>query len=168
MDGIGRTHARILAALWALEGKAWLEVQSEIHGDYKELPFWILLAADTPPIDAHRQFWRVLEPELTQLGDYHATVSYKAIANGCVLWHGFFNDPTTMRHALTPDGWAKPVRQELSGASIFRTIQSASVTSEASPTRQTRRERSDLTQDSERQCAPACHTKPPGCRATGR
>jgi hypothetical protein len=129
MDGIGRTHARILAALWALEGKAWLEVQSEIHGDYKELPFWILLAADAPPIEAHRQFWRVLEPELTQLGDYHATVSYKAIADGCVLWHGFFNDPTMMRCALTPDGWAKPVRQELSGASIFRTVQRASLPS---------------------------------------
>jgi len=58
MDEIGRTHARILAALWALEGAAWLEVQGEVHEDYKEMPFWILLAADVPPIEAHPRMAR--------------------------------------------------------------------------------------------------------------
>jgi hypothetical protein len=89
MDDIGRTHARILAALWALEGAAWLEVQGEIHGAYKEIPFWILLAPDAPPIEAHRHFWRIVEPELIHFGIYRVTVSYKAIADGYVLWHGF-------------------------------------------------------------------------------
>jgi hypothetical protein len=120
MDDIDRTHARILAALWALEGAAWLEVQSEIHGRYKEMPFWILLAPDVPPIEAHRHFWRVVEPELIHFDTYRVTVSYKAIADGYVLWHGSFVDLDGMRRALTPEGWDKPVRQDLEAASIFQ------------------------------------------------
>ena len=120
MDDIGRTHARILAALWALEGAAWLEVQSEVHESYKEMPFWILLAADVPPIEAHRHFWRVVEPELIHFGIYRVSVSYKAIVDGYVLWHGFFDDPDGMRRGLTPEGWGRPVRQDLEAASIFR------------------------------------------------
>lgn len=120
MDDIGRTQARILAALWALEGSAWLEVQGEIHEAYKEVPFWILLTPNAPPIEAHRHFWRVVEPELVHFGCYRVTVSYKAIADGCVLWHGFFDDPDGMRRALAPEGWNKPVRQNLEAASIFR------------------------------------------------
>lgn len=126
MNGIGRTHARIMAALWALEGKAWLEVQSEIHEAYKELPFWILLESDAPAIDAHQHFWRVVESELYQIGDYQLTVSYKAIVGDCVLWHGFFADPDAMRRALTSVGWNKPVRQELASTGIFRTAQTTS------------------------------------------
>jgi hypothetical protein len=121
MDDIGRTQARILAALWALEGAAWLEVQSEIHEANKEVPFWILLAPDVPPIEAHRHFWRVVEPELILLGIYRMSVSYKAIADGYVLWHGFFDDMDGMRRALTPEGWwDRPIRQDLEGAGIFR------------------------------------------------
>jgi hypothetical protein len=120
MDDIGRTQARILAALWALEGAAWLEVQGEIHEAYKEIPFWILLAPDVPPIEAHRHFWRVVEPELILLGVYRMTVSYKATADGYVLWHGFF-DQDEMRRALTPEAWwDRPIRQDLQGAGIFR------------------------------------------------
>src|SRR3954452_23986188 len=104
MDDIGRTHSRILAALWALEGTAWLEVRSEIHEAYKEMPFWILLRADLSPVEAHRHFWHVVEPELIHLGAYRLTVSYKAVADGCVLWHGFFDDLDGMKRALAPDG----------------------------------------------------------------
>lgn len=120
MDDIGRTHAQVLAALWALEGTAWLEVQSEIHEAYKEVPFWILLAPDASPIEAHRQFWLVLETELIQFGDYRVTVSYKSIAEEHVLWHGFFDDLDGVRRALTPEGWGKPVKQGLEAARIFR------------------------------------------------
>jgi len=120
MDDIGRTQARILEALWALEGVAWLEVQSEVHERHKEMPFWILLAADVPPIEAHRHFWRVVEPELIHFGIYRVSVSYKAIADGYVLWHGFFDDLDGMRRALTPEGWDRPVRQDLEAASIFQ------------------------------------------------
>jgi hypothetical protein len=123
MDDIGRTQARILAALWALEGAAcaaWLEVQGEVHEAYKEMPFWILLAADMPPIEAHRHFWRVVEPELIHFGTYRVTVSYKAIADGSVLWHGFFDDLDGMRRALAPEGWDRPVRQDLAAAGIFQ------------------------------------------------
>jgi hypothetical protein len=126
MEGIGRTHARILAALWALEGKAWLQVQSEIHEAYKELPFWILLAPDAPALDAHRHFWRIVEPELSQLGDYQLTVLYKAIVADHVLWHGFFADPEAMRRALTSDGWSRPQRQDLASAEIFLAARAAS------------------------------------------
>lgn len=119
MDDIGRTHARILAALWALEGATWLEVKSEVHGAYKEMAFWILLAADMPPIEAHRHFWHVVHPELVNLGVYRVTVSYKAMADGYVLWHGFFFEDG-MRRALTPEGWDTPVRQDLKAASFFQ------------------------------------------------
>ena len=122
MDDIGRTQARILAGLWALEGTAWLEVQGEIHEAHKEVPFWFLLAPDTPPMEAHRNFWRVVEPELNQLGAYRVTVSYKAIADGYVLWHGFFSDLNEMQRALAPEGWSKPVQQELEAARIFQHV----------------------------------------------
>lgn len=125
MDDIGRTQARMLAALWALEGAAWLEVQSEVHETYKEIPFWILLAGDASPIDAHRHFWAVIEPELAHFGGYRVTVSYKAIGEGFVLWHGFFDDPEGMRCALTPAGWKKPIRQNLEAANIFRYVRNA-------------------------------------------
>jgi len=120
MDEIGRTHARILAALWALEGSAWLEVQSEIHEAYKEMPFWILLAPDMLPIEAHRHFLRAVEPELAALGAYRVTVSYKSSADGHALCHGFFDDLDQMQCALTPEGWGEPIRQDLGALSIFR------------------------------------------------
>ena len=120
MDSIGQTHARVLAALWKLEGSAWLEVQSEIHDAYKEVPFWILLAPNRPAIEAHAQFWRILEPEWSEFGDYRVTVSYKALSDGSVLWYGFFDDLDGMRRALAPEGWRKPDRQGLESVRIFR------------------------------------------------
>ena len=120
MDSIGQTHARVLASLWTLEGTAWLEVQSEIHEAYKEVPFWFLLAPGCPAIEAHARFWRILEPEWGQFGEYRVTVSYKSISEGGVLWYGFFDDLDGMRRALTPAGWRSPVRQGLEAARIFR------------------------------------------------
>src|SRR5262249_24035511 len=120
MDSIGQTHARILAALWALEGAAWLEVQSEIHAAHEEIAFWILLASDMPPIEAHRHFFAAIEPELVLLGNYRVTVSYQSIADEHVLWHGFFDNFDQMQRGLTPEGWDEPIRQDFRAIKIFR------------------------------------------------
>lgn len=116
----GRDHARVLAALWALEGKAWLEVQGEIHEAYKQAPFFILLGPDASPLEAHRQFWRVLERET--LGDYRPSVSYKALAGDHVLRLGYFDGEAAMKDGLDPERWGAPERQELEQATLFRHV----------------------------------------------
>jgi hypothetical protein len=48
------------------------------------------------------------------------TVSYKSIAGGHVLWHGFFDDLDQMQRALTPEGMGSTHPSGFGAINIFR------------------------------------------------
>jgi hypothetical protein len=59
-DRINRIHDTLVEGARQLDGGPWKESAGELHADYNEMPFWILLYDDTPPMQAHEAFRRLV------------------------------------------------------------------------------------------------------------
>jgi hypothetical protein len=98
-----------LAALHVLDGTVWVKSSGELHYQYKEMPNWIEIAADSDLRAAHQAFVAIFEPYFAKLGDVNVTVSYNTGPNSTGLQRAFFDTNDDVRAALNdPDFGGKP------------------------------------------------------------
>ena len=68
---------KILAALTAHSGKEWKEVKGEIHKQYNEMPFWILLYHDSNILSALKLFQEIVIPYMDKIEGVQITVGFQ-------------------------------------------------------------------------------------------
>lgn len=89
---LGRVQDAALAALRALNGQFWKEVEGEFHLDYNEMPMWALLYEDSDVRESHHAFCETLEPHMADMAPFNFTVSYYIVSSALFKTVAFLND----------------------------------------------------------------------------
>ena len=59
---INKIHDHLIDAVQAQDGKVWKESASELHSQYNEMPFWVLLYEDSDVNEVHKVFKSIVSP----------------------------------------------------------------------------------------------------------
>jgi|GEM_PF-6547368 len=78
---INRIHDKMLEGARQLDGGPWKEAAGELHSDYNEMPFWILLYDDSQPMQAHEAFRRLVAPWIDRIEPVQITVAYRRLTD---------------------------------------------------------------------------------------
>lgn len=121
-DPINRRHDQMLAAVNALDGRAWRESAGELHSQFLEMPFWILVEEGCDLVSVHCQFVAIVAPHFDAIAPVKCTVAYNFIANGRQFQRAYFNNNDQIVRARPVDLIdEEPI--ELDGlSSMFRSI----------------------------------------------
>lgn len=121
-DRINRIHDTLLEGIRRLDGGPWKESAGELHSEYNEMPFWILLYDDTPPMQAHEAFRRLVTPYIDQIEPVKITVAYRRLTATTDVFVDFLQGKTEIM-AATSVG-QRPDSAPRSTSTVFRSADS--------------------------------------------
>jgi hypothetical protein len=89
---INKIHDDLVATVKAQEGTIWKESASELHSEYNEMPFWILLYEDSDVAAAHKIFKDIVSPYFISISPVNCTVAYTILKEDEEIQVDFLND----------------------------------------------------------------------------
>jgi hypothetical protein len=98
-----------LELLQKQDGILWEHSSGELHYQYKEMPNWIIIRAETDLRAAHRAFVAIFQPYFAKMKDVNVTVSYTTPPDTGAHQLAFFVTNEEVRAALAdPDFGGTP------------------------------------------------------------
>jgi hypothetical protein len=122
MKNLEAVFDELVVKLTNRNGKSWKEIRGEIHPQYNEIPFWILMYQNSDIGQVMEEFRKIVSAYKDLIGSLQMTVAFREFSEDGseMIFHDFLEtwDDIDRGKGDWPLG-SRPTRRTFDGSSVF-------------------------------------------------